>query len=74
MRYVYITLISVLVVVALVFALQNGARVTVVFLSASATLPLAGLLALTYLAGMITGGSMLALVRNWIQGAKKRQD
>jgi hypothetical protein len=33
----------------------------------SATMPLALVVVLTYLAGMVTGGSLLALLRKWIR-------
>jgi uncharacterized integral membrane protein len=68
---VHITLIVVLTAVVLLFKLQNLQGVTVSFLSVSFTLPASLLLILVYVLGMVTGGSLLALVRTWIQGARR---
>jgi lipopolysaccharide assembly protein A len=70
-RYVYITLIVALTAVVLLFKLQNLQSVTVSFLAASFTLPASLLLILVYVLGMVSGGSLLALVRTWVQGARR---
>jgi putative membrane protein len=72
MRYVYATLIAVLIVIVVMFSLQNVSSVTIAFLTMSATLPLALLVVLVYLAGVFTGGSAIALLRSWIQGAQRK--
>jgi uncharacterized integral membrane protein len=69
MRYVYAFLMGVLVVALAFFAIQNLSNVTVEFLTMSATLPLALVVAIAYLAGMVSGGSLLALLRNWRRSA-----
>lgn len=71
MRYVNITLIVVLTAVVLLFKLQNLHSVTVSFLSVSFTLPASLLLILVYVLGMVSGGSLLALVRTWVRGARQ---
>jgi uncharacterized integral membrane protein len=71
MRYVYAILIGVLGVALVVFSLQNLRNVTIEFLTMSATLPLALVVALSYLAGMVTGGSLLALLRNWMRATNR---
>ncbi len=71
MRYVYITLIVALTAVVLLFKLQNLQSVTVSFLSVSFTLPVSLLLILVYVLGMFTGGFLLALVRTWVEGARR---
>ena len=71
MRYVYIALIVVLTAAVLLFKIQNLEQVTVSFLSASFTLPVSVLLVLVYVLGMATGGFVLALVRTWVQGARR---
>jgi uncharacterized integral membrane protein len=68
MRYVYATLIGVLGVAVVLFSLQNLGNVTIEFLTMSATMPLALVVALAYGAGMVTGGSLLALLRKWMRG------
>lgn len=71
MRYVYITLIVALTAVVLLFKLQNLQSVTVSFLSANFTLPASLLLMLVYVLGMVSGGSLLALLRTWVRGARR---
>jgi uncharacterized integral membrane protein len=68
MRYVYAALIGVLGVGVVLFSLQNLGNVTIEFLTMSATMPLALVVALAYGAGMVTGGSLLALLRKWMRG------
>lgn len=71
MRYVYIALIVALTAVVLLFKLQNLETVTVSFLSLSFTLPVSLLLILVYVLGMVSGGSLLALLRTWVRGARR---
>jgi len=70
-RYVYIALIVALTAVVLLFKLQNLETVTVSFLSLSFTLPVSLLLILVYVLGMVSGGSLLALLRTWVRGARR---
>lgn len=65
MRYVYGTLVVSAIALMLLFAVQNVAHVTVSFLTMGATLPLALLIVIAFLGGMIAGASALAL-RNWL--------
>ncbi len=71
MRYVYIVLIAILTVCVLVFLFQNLEPVTVSFLTMSATLPAGVLLAAVYALGMLTGGSLLMVLRQWVRKARK---
>ena len=71
MRCVYLALIIVLSAVVLLFKFQNLELVTVSFFSARVTLPLSIMVMLVYVLGMVTGGSLLSLVRSWIRGAKR---
>jgi len=54
-----------------IFAVQNLQLVTMSFLGFSARVPLALLAAGIYLLGTVTGGSLLALLRQSIAGAKR---
>ena len=72
MRYVYLTLIVLIGALVLLFSVQNLGNVTITFLTASATLPLAALVLLAYGAGMVTGGSVLAVLGSWIRAAGKK--
>lgn len=70
MRIVYVALIVILTGIVLLFKLQNLEKVTVSFISTSVTMPVSLLLLLVYVLGMFTGGSVLALVRSLIRGAR----
>jgi uncharacterized integral membrane protein len=70
MRYVYIALVVVFTGIVLLFTLQNLEAATVSLFSASITLPISVLVALTYVLGMLTGGSVLALLRAGVQRAR----
>jgi uncharacterized integral membrane protein len=72
MRYVYVVMIAILLSMIFVFSIQNMGNVTISFLNTSATLPLAALMILVYVGGMVTGGSALAIVRTWIRGAGRK--
>ena len=69
MRWFHLTVIVLLAAATFVFAVQNFEIVTVTFLRISARAPLALLIAIIYLLGMATGGSLLALLRHTIRGA-----
>jgi putative membrane protein len=69
MRYVYLAMILLLTVAVLVFTFQNFPSVTVAFLSIRITLPLALLVPIVYVLGMLTGGALWALLRTSYRGA-----
>jgi lipopolysaccharide assembly protein A len=70
MRYVYIALVVVFTAIVLLFMFQNLESATISFFTASITLPVSVLVLLTYVLGMLTGGSVLALVRAGVQRAQ----
>jgi uncharacterized integral membrane protein len=72
MRWFYIAVICAFAAAVIIFAAQNLEMVTMSFLGFSARVPLALLAAGTYLLGTVTGGSLLALIRQSIEGAKRR--
>ena len=72
MRYLYGTLVGLLIGTVLIFALQNGNTVTISFLTMSASLPLALLVIVVYVSGMLTGGSLWALARIWFHRAGRK--
>lgn len=71
MRYVYMALIVVFTAVVLLFKFQNLQSATVSLFSASITLPVSILVIGIYILGMFTGGSLVALLRAWIGGARR---
>jgi putative membrane protein len=72
MRWVHLTVIVLFAVATVIFAVQNFQIVAVSFLGFSARAPLALLVVLIYLLGMVTGGSLWALLRRSLEGARRR--
>jgi putative membrane protein len=70
MRWVNMAVIIIFVVVTLIFAAQNFQSVTVSFLNFRISAPHAILVAIIYLLGMITGGSVWALMRRAFEGMR----
>jgi uncharacterized integral membrane protein len=71
MRWFHIILITVLVIVTVIFAVQNFQSVTVSFLSFRVSAPLALLVAVIYLLGMATSGSLWTLIRWAWEGSQQ---
>jgi uncharacterized integral membrane protein len=72
MRWFYIAVICVFAAAVIIFATQNLQIVTMSFLGFSARVPLALLAVGIYLLGAVNGGSLLALLRQSIEGARRR--
>jgi uncharacterized integral membrane protein len=72
MRWFHMAVICMFVAALIIFAVQNLHIVTISFLGFSAEVRLAILAAGIYLLGTVTGGSLLALLRQSIEGAKRR--
>jgi lipopolysaccharide assembly protein A len=70
MRWVHVAVIVVFVLAIIIFATQNFQAVTMAFLGLSVRLPLAVLAVVVYLLGMVTGGSLWALLRRSFTGAR----
>jgi putative membrane protein len=70
MRWIHIAIIAVLAVAIVIFAAQNFQSVTVAFLNLRISVPLALLIAVIYVLGMATGGSLWALLRWAYEGSK----
>jgi len=71
MRYVYLALTALMLLVVLLFVFENLALVTVSFLSANATLPISLMVIVVYILGMFTGTFLTALIRGWLRRATK---
>jgi putative membrane protein len=72
MRWLHLSVIALFVAAIILYAAQNLQFVTMSFLGFSATVPMALLAGILYLIGMATGGSLVALVRWLVQGARQR--
>jgi lipopolysaccharide assembly protein A len=70
MRWVHLTIVVLFVAVMIVFVIQNREAVTMAILGFSFRAPRALVAAGFYVLGAITGGSLFALVRRSIEGAR----
>jgi putative membrane protein len=71
MRWIYVAVIILFAVATITFALQNFEIVTVSFLGSNVRVPLALLVAVVYLLGAMTGGSLFALLRRSYEGSRR---
>ena len=71
MRWIYLAVIILFVAATVVFVLQNFEIVTMSFLGWNARVPLALLVAVAYLLGAATGGSLYALLRRSYEGSRR---
>jgi uncharacterized integral membrane protein len=71
MRWVYLAVIILFAAATIIFVLQNFEIVTVSFLGFNARVPLALLVAVAYLLGAATGGSLFALLRRSYAGSRR---
>jgi lipopolysaccharide assembly protein A len=73
-RWVNLAVIIVFVVAMLIFAAQNLQSVSVYFLTFKMSAPHAVLIAVIYILGMVTGGSLGALMRRAFEGSRSLYD
>ena len=71
MRWLYLTVIVLFSVATLLFIFQNREFVTMSLLGFNVRAPLAILIAVVYLLGAATGGSLLALLLRSYKGAQR---
>ena len=70
MRWIHLTIVILIGAVIVLFVIGNREVVTMEFLHFSIRAPLALVVAGFYILGAITGGSLLALLRRSIEGAR----
>ena len=70
MRWVYLAIIIVFVAAIVVFAVQNTGSADVTFLSFAVSAPVALIVAVAYVLGAATGGSLYAVLRRSVQGSR----
>lgn len=73
MRWFHIAVIAVLAFVTLILMFQNFEAVTFSFLNLGMTIPLALLIAIVYVMGAATGGSLWGLIR-WATAGSRRPE
>ena len=71
MRIIYLAIVILFAFATIVFAVQNLQVVTIGFLGVSASVPLALLVAVSYVLGAVTGGSLLALLRRSYERSRR---
>jgi lipopolysaccharide assembly protein A len=73
MRFVYLLILLLVLAAVVVFAVQNNETITIQYLdqTISCTLPL--LVGIVYLAGMVTGWTVLGLLRRSLRGMTERR-
>jgi lipopolysaccharide assembly protein A len=71
MRWVYLLVVVLFAAAVVVICVQNRDFVTMSFLQFSIRAPLAILALVVYVLGAATGGSLFALLRRSVQGAKR---
>ena len=69
MRWLHILLVALFVVGTFVFVIENFEIVTLSFLGFGARTRLGFLVVIFYLLGMVTGGSLFALLRRSVAGS-----
>jgi putative membrane protein len=72
MRYLYIALIVIATGAVVLFKIQNLSSVSVSFITMSVTMPVAIMVILIYVLGMVTGGAVVSLLRTWMQEATRK--
>ena len=73
MRWFYLILVVLIAAATLVFCVQNRDLVTMSFLQFSIRAPLGVLALVVYVLGAVTGGSLYALLRKSVRGARRPQ-
>jgi lipopolysaccharide assembly protein A len=72
MRWLYLLILLVLIGATAVFALQNQEAVTLRYLDRSVTCPLSLLIGVVYFVGMLTGWTLIGVVRRSIHRISQR--
>ena len=72
MRVVYLLILLVLLGATAIFALQNQGPVTLRYLDRAVTSPLSALIAVVYFVGMLTGWTVIGVVRRSLRRVSAR--
>ena len=72
MRWIYLGVIILFAAATIIFAMQNFEIITMSVFGFDARVPLAVLVAVAYLLGAATGGSLFALLRRSYEGSRRR--
>jgi putative membrane protein len=72
MRVFYLLILLILLLVLAVFALQNSAPVSVQYLDRIVTAPMSLLITVVYLLGMLSGWTVVGLLKRSVQRVTER--
>jgi lipopolysaccharide assembly protein A len=72
MRFIYLTLVILISAVIFIFTFQNLSTATVSFLHWQMRTPLSITMLVIYFLGMLTGGSLVSLIKSWVRGSTRR--
>jgi len=70
-RWLYLAIVLVFVAALIIFVFQNTGSVSISFLTWAIDAPLALLVFVVYVLGAMTGGSLYALLRRSVAGARR---
>jgi lipopolysaccharide assembly protein A len=70
-RWLYLAIVVLFVAALIIFVFQNKDSVSMAFLWFGVTLPLAVLVAIVYVLGALSGGSLYALLRRSVAGSRR---
>ena len=70
MRWINIIIVALFALATFIFAIQNFQTVTLAFLGLRTSMPLALLVPIIYILGMVTGGSLWSLLRSSIERSR----
>jgi uncharacterized integral membrane protein len=71
MRWIHLGIIILFALATIIFVLQNFEIVTMSLLGFDARVPVALVVAIAYLLGAVTGGSLFALLRRSYEGSRQ---
>ena len=74
MRWFHTIVVAVLAVIVLAFAVQNFQSTTISLFNIKMSAPLAVVVAIVYLLGMLTGGSVVSLFRWAVSDVVRQRD
>ncbi|HXZ17631.1 MAG TPA: hypothetical protein VEH77_17010 [Roseiarcus sp.] len=72
MRWFYLAIVIIFLAAIIVFAAQNTGSADVAFLTFAVSAPVALIVAVAYVLGAATGGSLYAVLRRSVQGYRGR--
>ncbi|HKA06575.1 MAG TPA: LapA family protein [Gemmataceae bacterium] len=73
MRFIYFLLLLLFIAAVTVFAVQNMEPVTIKYLDRSGSYPMAAIVGAVYVLGMLTGWTIVGIIRRSLRRISERQ-